>query len=210
MAFADIPQPTTIAERLALARRTCAEFELPEDFWIDGLDDQSRAMFGDLPSPALIIRPDGTVAAKLPWSEPEPLGSRIETVLAELIDAAEDREAEPRLVDLLWRANRGDAALLRAAPRPISPDDGVLWALGQQRHGAPMSLSETASILTDSCRDQPERLAAALAALVAEPRGSAPADGGEAILRQIEELAGERRPRQAAWARARMRNRAPL
>lgn len=45
------------------------------------MDDQSRGMFGDLPTPAIIINPEGLVSVKLPWAEPAVLGPRLEAVL---------------------------------------------------------------------------------------------------------------------------------
>jgi hypothetical protein len=63
-AFRDVQQPQNLGERCELARRTCAEFDLaPGTVWIDGMDDQSRALFGDLPSPAIVVDPFGVVRA---------------------------------------------------------------------------------------------------------------------------------------------------
>ena len=88
MAFEEIAQPTSYDERIELARRTCDELELSTTMLIDTLDDQSRAFFGDLPSPAIVIGPDGVVHTKLPWAEPDVLGPRLDELIAGL-DAAE-------------------------------------------------------------------------------------------------------------------------
>ena len=83
MAFKEIAQPKTRDERVALARRTCEELSLTGTMLIDDMDDQSRALFGDLPSPAIIIGPDGHVQVKLPWAEPAVVGPRLKKALAQ-------------------------------------------------------------------------------------------------------------------------------
>jgi hypothetical protein len=210
MAFADIPQPKNVDERLALARRACEEFELPQDFWIDGLDDQSRALFGDLPSPALILGPDGTVAAKLPWSEPDILRSRLEAHLAAVAAAFQDADAPPQLSEALWRARRGEPDQLLASKRPDTSEDTAVWALARAQHAAQETLPETVATLEKACATHSERLAAALADVATGPLGADPCETSHALLRRIVELAGDERPRQAAWARARMRDEGPL
>ena len=64
LAFVDVQQPKDLGERVELARRTCTDMELaPASIWVDGMDDQSRALFGDLPSPAIVIDPlEGTAS----------------------------------------------------------------------------------------------------------------------------------------------------
>lgn len=214
MAFRDVPQPTTIEERLALARRACDEFELPQDFWIDGLDDQSRALFGDLPSPALILDPDGKVVAKLPWAEPDQLGPKLDEHLAALdaVLADPDRGASSQLgvVGPLLRARRGEPEALLDAPRPDSGLDAVLLALAVVRHREAAPFGIAIAVLEDNCGARPDQLAAGFADLVTSPLAADRPEVTETLLRRIAELAGERRPRQAAWARARMRDRTPL
>lgn len=78
MAFRDIAQPQTLEERCDLASRMVAELELNIPVLVDDMDDRSRELFSDLPSPAFVIGPDGTVAAKLPWAD-EPQISRVLT-----------------------------------------------------------------------------------------------------------------------------------
>ncbi|HEX6812535.1 MAG TPA: hypothetical protein VF384_12995 [Planctomycetota bacterium] len=82
MAFADVAQPVTFAERCALARRIRDELEVTLPIWIDGMDDASRALFSDLPSPAFLIDRSGLVAEKLPWADPAPLETALDAVLA--------------------------------------------------------------------------------------------------------------------------------
>ncbi len=113
MAFAAIPQPKDEGERCALARRTCEELSLdPSLLWIDGMDDRSRALFGDLPSPAIVVDPFGVIQAKLPWAEPEVLGPLLRESSAKFGLLAErranfDARAEP--------VDEPEAALVGAA-----------------------------------------------------------------------------------------------
>ncbi len=93
MAFTEIGQPENLGERCELARKTCDELSLdPAMVWIDGMNDQSRALFGDLPSPAIVVDPLGVVRAKLPWAEPEAIEPRLKELLASV-----GREAKERL-----------------------------------------------------------------------------------------------------------------
>lgn len=214
MAFRDVPQPATVEERLALARRACEEFELPQDFWIDGLDDQSRALFGDLPSPALILGPNGKVVAKLPWAEPDQLGPRLDEHLAALdtvlADPASEVSTQLGIAASLLRARRGEIDALLSTPRPGTGLEAALLALAVVRHREEAPLDIAISVLEDTCDDRPELLAAGLADLVSSPLCAERPKVTDTLLRRLVELAGERRPRQAAWARARMRDRTPL
>lgn len=121
MAFEQIAQPEHIGERCELARKTCEELQLPADrVWIDGMDDQSRALFGDLPSPAIVIDACGIVRHKLPWCEPEAL--------------------QPVLEAAVSRDRRGAAARLQLDPRAEPADEPeAAWlgaALGAVHRGA--------------------------------------------------------------------------
>lgn len=81
MAFEDVKQPATFAERCALAERMRDELEVTMPIYVDGMDDASRALFSDLPSPAFLIDREGRIADKLPWADPEPLGNAITRLL---------------------------------------------------------------------------------------------------------------------------------
>jgi len=83
MAFATVEQPTTFAERLTLARRIRDELEVPLPIFVDGMDDASRALFSDLPSPAFVIDRLGRIADKLPWTDPEALQKSLSGIIAE-------------------------------------------------------------------------------------------------------------------------------
>ncbi len=77
MAFKEISQPQTLAERCALARRMKDELELNMQILIDPLDDRSRELFSDLPSPAFIIDPNGKVVAKFPWADSQQIAQAL-------------------------------------------------------------------------------------------------------------------------------------
>lgn len=82
MAFEDVAQPGTFAERCTLARRLRDELEVPLPIFVDGMDDASRALFSDLPSPAFLIDRSGRIADKLPWADPAPLTKALRELLA--------------------------------------------------------------------------------------------------------------------------------
>ena len=69
MAFKDIAQPETTKERITLAKKMKDEYELPMPVLVDTMEDQSRALLSDLPSPAFVVDSKGTIQAKLPWPE---------------------------------------------------------------------------------------------------------------------------------------------
>ncbi|MCA8963878.1 MAG: hypothetical protein H6838_01275 [Planctomycetes bacterium] len=172
MAFAEIPQPKDLGERCELARKTCDELVLdPALVWIDGMDDQSRALFGDLPSPAIVVDPFGVVRTKLPWAEPDALGPQVESLLAKV-----GQQAERTLIF-------GDGAELAGDPGPeyvgaalyVARRDGKLpdestrrpFAVWAAALGAPPA-AEGAAVLPDSWLGL-----TACATLVAERRDDA-------------------------------------
>jgi hypothetical protein len=69
MAFKDIAQPANWEERKALADKAKKELELDALFLIDEMGDPSRALFGDIPNPAILVELDGTVKDKLAWAD---------------------------------------------------------------------------------------------------------------------------------------------
>lgn len=103
MAFDDVPQPETYAERVALARATLAEYGLEDlDVWVDDLGDASRAAFGDLPNSAIVIDPLGVIRLKLSWMDPAVLAVTLPEIQASL---PKDRPApvDHRFLDLVGR-----------------------------------------------------------------------------------------------------------
>jgi len=51
MAFKAIAQPETFEARVELAKKMKDEYEMPMTVLVDTMEDQSRALFSDLPSP---------------------------------------------------------------------------------------------------------------------------------------------------------------
>ncbi|MEZ5965531.1 MAG: hypothetical protein R3F56_16980 [Planctomycetota bacterium] len=117
MAFADIEQPGTFEARCGLAVRMRDELEVPLPIYVDGMDDASRALFSDLPSPAFVLDREGRIVDKLPWADPAPLRRSLEQALAaakvpETLTAAwtlDQRDAYARA-----ELAHGDAAAARA------------------------------------------------------------------------------------------------
>jgi len=77
MAFRNIAQPETFEARVQLARRMKEEFEMPMTVLVDTMEDQSRALFSDLPSPVFIINSDGIIHQKFPWPESEQIANSV-------------------------------------------------------------------------------------------------------------------------------------
>ena len=47
------------------------EYELPMTVLVDSMEDQSRELFSDLPSPAFVIDRKGIIQAKFPFADAE-------------------------------------------------------------------------------------------------------------------------------------------
>jgi len=122
MAFKDVLQPETYEERRALAKLAKKELGLDRPILVDSMDDLSRALFGDLPSPAIVIGPDGVIRAKLPWAEPE----RVEPLLKKTWpgDARKARSADEARKKFADNPRRLAAALVEAA---LEKGDAALW-----------------------------------------------------------------------------------
>lgn len=137
MAFADVAQPTTFEQRCTLARRIRDELEVPLPIYVDGMDDTSRALFSDLPSPAFLIDRQGRIADKLPWADPAPLTQALAAVLAEDRAAAEPtvpatvehRDAAARRLLAAGKAQQALAML--AAPAPEAKEPAALAAVAR-------------------------------------------------------------------------------
>ena len=83
MAFRDIRQPESFVERAVLAKRMKEEFELPMEVLVDTMDDASRKIFSDLPSPVFVIDKNGIVKDKFPWPDQEQIAASIERLRLE-------------------------------------------------------------------------------------------------------------------------------
>ena len=160
MAFREVEQPATFEQRRALAVRARDELQIPATVLVDGMDDASRAVFGDLPSPAFVIDAQGVIRAKLAWADPErlaasvkdlataaaaasrPAASRPQPGALEWIAAAKASRGTPHAGDALGRAAaaarqtwRADPARLVAALVELAEldDDPALWLEGRER-----------------------------------------------------------------------------
>lgn len=77
LAFREIAQPETFEQRCKLAKRMQDEYELPMTVLVDSMEDQSRALFSDLPSPAFVIDAAGVIRAKFPWADTATIGPAV-------------------------------------------------------------------------------------------------------------------------------------
>lgn len=135
MAFCDVPQPTTYEERVALAKKTITELQLPIDVWIDDLGDASRAAFGDLPNAAIVMDALGIVQLKLSWAEPVVLDRTLPEIAPRRMDAP------PSTVD------RG---FLAAVAKPIAlPENADADERARAQHHRRVMLAHLAVHLPD-------------------------------------------------------------
>jgi len=121
MSFSDIPQPGTYDERCALARRLDTELTMPGVLLVDTMDDASRTLFGDLPTPAMVIDRRGIIRSKLPWAEPDVLRPRLKRIAdATYAPPQSSREAAADAVAALYvgRPDRAAPLLDTVAGRP--------------------------------------------------------------------------------------------
>ncbi|MFY9304607.1 MAG: hypothetical protein WAO31_03790 [Rhodoluna sp.] len=83
MAFGDVVQPESFEQRCVLAQRMKDEYELPMTVLVDTMEDQSRALFSDLPSPAFVIDAEGIIRAKFPWAEGDQIAAAVSAITGE-------------------------------------------------------------------------------------------------------------------------------
>ncbi len=213
MGFDDIVQPKDYDERCQLAERTRDELELHDaTILVDGMVDQSRELFGDLPSPAIVIGPDGLILDKLPWAEPAVLGPRLHELVTDAT-AARVAAGEPTPREALVQA----IAAVRSQGAPTSQEldrlaDAVAALGSEQAELTALGLAELVRHATTepglfgvaegagstAFAADPVRHAALLASLAASFRGDpriAP------VLDRLDDLAGRDWPQQRGWAR---------
>ena len=77
MAFRDIAQPETFSQRCELAKRMKDEYEMPMTVLVDTMQDHSRSLFSDLPSPVFILNESGQITHKFPWPDQEQIASAL-------------------------------------------------------------------------------------------------------------------------------------
>lgn len=81
LAFKDVAQPETLEQRIELAKKMKEEYELPMPVLVDSMEDQSRALFSDLPSPAFVIDSEGIIQDKMPWADAQPIEEAVENII---------------------------------------------------------------------------------------------------------------------------------
>jgi hypothetical protein len=218
LAYTEVEQPSTYAGRQALAIRCRDELQIPFRILVDGMDDASRALFGDLPSPAFVIDAAGRVADKLPWTDPD----RIAEILKELEGSAESRPAQPAGINetiALARARiaakaYAEARLVienairsaRGLPPAVLAEAHLALATARRgegdQEGAVASAALAEAMARKAWSSNPARLVAALCELAAlEPPGPAAQSRWAAAIAALESRAPAS---QRAWIEARM------
>jgi len=82
MAFKKISQPESFEARVELAQKMKDEYEMPMTVLVDTMEDKSRALFSDLPSPVFIIDSKGVIRNKFPWPESEQIDKAVSEMTA--------------------------------------------------------------------------------------------------------------------------------
>src|SRR5437667_1599785 len=78
-------QPRTLEERIELARQLRRRFRLSTSMLIDALDNRAWRAFGSAPNVAILVRPDGRIAFKQGWFEPQEMARAITALLKKLV-----------------------------------------------------------------------------------------------------------------------------
>lgn len=110
--FQAIDAPTTMDQRMALARRLRDEVPGAIPILVDGLDDAVATSYGGLPNMAYVIAPDGRVSFKIPWAA----GADVERALVQLTGATITPPPRPAPDLTLVRAQLAAAT---AAHKPL-------------------------------------------------------------------------------------------
>jgi hypothetical protein len=218
LAFENIGQPATHEERRSLAVRCRDELEIPFTFLVDGMDDLSRALFGDLPSPAFVVDRSGRIADKLAWADPD----EIERSLTRIERSAESRASKPidvidaiascrarlRTKDVRAAREALDEALKvgKDVPVDVAAEAQLALAAARRAEGDEKAAAAAAAAAEESARKawtaNPARLVAALSELAElEPSGPAAKARWKAALAALEERAPAS---QRAWLEARV------
>src|SRR5262249_27479706 len=89
-------QPRTLAGRIELAHELRRRFRLSVSMLIDGLDDRAWRAFGSAPNVAILVHPDGRIAVKQGWFEPQEMERAITVLLKNSLAIADDRTSHHR------------------------------------------------------------------------------------------------------------------
>lgn len=106
--FDAIEEPTTAAERAALARRFRDEVPGAIPVLLDELDNRTSAAYGDAPNSLFVIGPDGKISHKFMWASTRDA----ERALGELFGERAAPPVEPRAID--WSVIEDEIAAAKA------------------------------------------------------------------------------------------------
>ena len=71
----------TVEERIELAHELRRRFRLSTSTLIDAPDNRAWRPFGSAPNVAMLVHPDGRIAVKQPWFEPQEMARAITALL---------------------------------------------------------------------------------------------------------------------------------
>jgi len=84
-------QSRTLEERIALAHQLKRRFRLSTSMLIDAMDNRAWRAFGSAPNVAILVHPDGRIAARQGWFEPEEMARAIMSLLKNSFAATDYR-----------------------------------------------------------------------------------------------------------------------
>jgi hypothetical protein len=84
-------QPRTLEGRIELAHQLRRRYRLSTSILIDALDDRAWRAFGSAPNVAILVHPDGRIAVKQGWFEPQEMARAITALLKNSLVTADYR-----------------------------------------------------------------------------------------------------------------------
>lgn len=84
-------QPRTLEERIELAHQLRRRFRLSTSMLIDAMDNRTWRAFGSAPNVAILVHPDGRIAVKQGWFEPQKMARAITALLKNSLVSADHR-----------------------------------------------------------------------------------------------------------------------
>ena len=87
-------QPRTLEGRIELAHQLRRRFRLSTSMLIDALDDRAWRAFGSAPNVAILVHPDGRIAVKQGWFEPQEMARAITALLKNSLVTADYRMSD--------------------------------------------------------------------------------------------------------------------
>jgi len=76
-----VPQPATLAERIAQAQWSSSTLKREDLILVDELDNRAWETYGAAPSPAFVINSAGVVVLSQPWVEPKGIRQALDQLL---------------------------------------------------------------------------------------------------------------------------------